>query len=90
MRLDNDIPRDSCQGCLNTTQKQLLSRAGDHFKELWRGLHVDDFMVPWEEQAEASLFCTNILENIHAPFFNSKITRYSYPVILSSTWHIFL
>ena len=47
-------------------------------------------MVPWEEQSEASLFCTNILENIHAPFFNSKITRYSYPVILSSTWHIFL
>lgn len=36
MRLDNDIPRDSCQGCLNTTQKQLLLRVGDHFKELWK------------------------------------------------------
>lgn len=35
MRLDNDIPRDSCQGCLNTTQKQLLLRAGDHFTEVW-------------------------------------------------------
>lgn len=90
MRLNNDIPRDSCQGRLNTTQKQLLSRAGDHFKELRRGLRVDASMVPWEEQAEASLFCTNILENIHAPFFNSKITRYSHPVILSSMWHISL
>ena len=90
MRLNNDIPRDSCQGRLNTTQKQLLSRAGDHFKELRQGLRVDASMVPWEEQAEASLFCTNILENIHAPFFNSKITRYSHPVILSSTWHISL
>lgn len=36
MRLDNDIPRDSCQGCLNTTQKQLLLRVGDHFKERWK------------------------------------------------------
>lgn len=36
MRLDNDIPRDSRQGCLNTTQKQLLLRAGDHFKGFWK------------------------------------------------------
>lgn len=36
MRLDNDTPRDSCQGSLNTTQKQLLLRGGDHFKELWK------------------------------------------------------
>jgi hypothetical protein len=36
MRLGNDTPRDSCQGCLNTTQKQLLWGADDHFKELWK------------------------------------------------------
>lgn len=36
MRLDNDIPRDSCQGCLNTSQKRRLLRAGVYFKELWK------------------------------------------------------
>lgn len=33
MRPGNDTPRDSCQGCLNATQRQLLGRVGDHFKE---------------------------------------------------------
>ena len=47
MRLDNDIPGDSCQGCLNTTQKQLLSRAGDHFKELWKRGDVCKYMPLW-------------------------------------------
>lgn len=49
MRLDNDIPRDSRQGCLNTTQKQLLLRGDDHFKELWKSLPVDASAMPWEE-----------------------------------------
>lgn len=36
MRLDNDTPRDPCQGRLNTTQKQLLLGGDKHFKELWK------------------------------------------------------
>lgn len=91
MRLDNDIPRDSCQGCLNTTQKQLLLRAGDHFTEVWeKAESASKCLCGALRGAGWRLILHNILENICSPFFNSKTTRYPHLASIAYTQPIFL
>lgn len=71
-RADNDTSRDPCQGCLNSTRKQLLLRAGDHFKGHWKKAESarKASWGSWEQAARVFRCRTNIPGNIAALFFH--------------------
>lgn len=90
-RLDNDTPRDSCQGCLNTTHRQLLWRIGEHFKALWKEAKSARKCLGGALGGTGrSLLISHKHPRKHSgAFFNSKITRYPRLAIISYRWHVF-